>query len=601
MAHPRLFWQIFPSCLLIALVSVFGTTWYAIKAAHDNYLEQTRSELLIRVLLLEERVLELLAADDAAGIQDLCLREGAKTGTRLSVILPTGLVVADSENDPREMDNHAARPEVAGALVEGEGDATRFSQTLQHEMMYVAKALGEREQPLVVLRASMALESINAAQGGVYWRMALGALVATCLSALISLFISRRISRPLEELKSGAERFAQGDLSGKLSASKSVEIAALAQAMNQMAEQLDERLRTVVRQRNEQEAVLAGMVEGVLAIDLDKRVIMLNQAAATWLETDVATAQGRSLQEVVRNADLQRFIEQTMAGNLPSNEEIGLQLENERYLQTYGAVLKNVQGDNIGVLVVLNDVTRLRRLETVRSDFVSNVTHELKTPVTSIKGFVETLLDGAMRDPDDLQRFLQIIANQAERLTSIIEDLLMLARIEEDHPERSEIPLEEGALRSVLEAALSVCEHKAAQREVCISLSCSMDLRASINAPLLEQAVINLLDNAIKYSNPGSAIQVQAVLQLAAGANDAEIVIEVCDEGCGIASEHLPRLFERFYRVDKARSRKLGGTGLGLAIVKHIAQIHQGCVVVESNIGHGSSFSIHFPLLPSQN
>ena len=242
----------------------------------------------------------------------------------------------------------------------------------------------------------------------------------------------------------------------------------------------------------------------------------------------------------------------------------------------------------MGALIVLNDVTRIRRLENVRREFVANVSHEIKTPITAIKGFVETLRDGAVGNPEDAERFLGIIENHAERLEAIIEDLLSLSRIERE-AERGKIALVEGQVQDVVQMAVQVCEMSARAKEIKIECSCDKDIASKINGPLLEQAMVNLLDNAIKYSAKGSTIWVEA------SQTAEDIEIDVRDQGCGIEKEHLPRLFERFYRVDKARSRQLGGTGLGLAIVKHITQAHGGQVSVESIPGKGSTFSIRLP------
>ena len=255
-----------------------------------------------------------------------------------------------------------------------------------------------------------------------------------------------------------------------------------------------------------------------------------------------------------------------------------------------GTALRDVDGRGIGAVIVLNDVTRYRHLENLRRDFVANVSHELKTPIASIKGFVETLLDGALNQPEDAQRFLKIIASHAERLNNIIEDLLSLSKIEQSE-EAANLPLVEVPLRPVLEAALHGCETQAAARKISLELHCG-DVLAMIDPPLLEQAVINLVDNAIKYSEIGGKVEVL----VQCNGREREISIAVRDLGCGIAAEHLPRLFERFYRVDRARSRKLGGTGLGLAIVKHIVQAHGGRVMVNSTPGAGSVFTIHLPL-----
>ncbi len=260
----------------------------------------------------------------------------------------------------------------------------------------------------------------------------------------------------------------------------------------------------------------------------------------------------------------------------------------ERFLQANGSLLHTEDGAVAGAVVVVNDVTRLRRLEAVRSDFVANVSHELKTPVTSIKGFAETLADGAIDDPDAGRRFLRIIAGQADRLNAIIEDLLALSSLERG-AEGREVALQEARLADVLAVAAEVCAAKADAKRIAVTVDCPDELYAEINPPLLEQAVVNLLDNAIKYSPEDTGVAVSA------DQTERETVITVGDQGVGISREHLPRLFERFYRVDKARSRDLGGTGLGLSIVKHIAQVHGGSVSVDSLVGRGSTFRIHLP------
>jgi two-component system phosphate regulon sensor histidine kinase PhoR len=244
-------------------------------------------------------------------------------------------------------------------------------------------------------------------------------------------------------------------------------------------------------------------------------------------------------------------------------------------------------------VVVLNDVTRLRKLERIRSEFVTNVSHELKTPITAIKGYVETLQDGALRDPEEAGRFLGVVARHVDRLNAIIEDLLLLARIEQQE-EKAEVALAPGAIEPVLRSAAQACESPAHEKNTEIRVACEPGLEANVNASLLEQAVVNLLDNAVKYSEPGSPID------LGGAREGGEIVISVQDRGCGIAPQHLPRMFERFYRVDKARSRKAGGTGLGLSIVKHIAQAHRGSVSVESAVGKGSIFRIRLPAAPAR-
>ena len=431
--------------------------------------------------------------------------------------------------------------------------------------------------------------SIDEALENIEVKIAVGGLLIAILAAILSLLVSRRISRPIEEIKKGAEGFARGDFEHRLPVSNSEELGSLSETMNQMAVELQNRINSMREQRNELEAVLSSMVEGVIAVDNEERIISVNQAAAQMLETNPSDVQNRSIQEVVRNTDLQNFVRNALSSDKTVEKDIILHGNGQRILNGHSTVLCDAEGQSMGALIVLNDVTQLRRLENIRKEFVANVSHEIKTPITAIKGFVETLRDGAMENREDAERFLKIIENHVDRLSAIIEDLLSLSRIERE-VERDEIVLKEDPIRDVLRTAIQVCQVKASSKNVQIVLSCNEDLKANINAPLLEQAVVNLLDNAIKYSDDESDVNVSAKKV------DNEIVLSVHDKGSGIKQENLPRIFERFYRVDKARSRKQGGTGLGLAIVKHIAQAHGGYVLVDSTYGEGSTFSIHLPL-----
>jgi two-component system phosphate regulon sensor histidine kinase PhoR len=406
--------------------------------------------------------------------------------------------------------------------------------------------------------------------------------------ALLSFFIARRLTGPLENLKRGALRFAQGDLKRKLPIPSTDELASLAEVMNDMAAKLEDRINALIRQGQMQEAVLSSMIEGVLAIDAEQRLIALNRAGGRLLGVDPAASLEQSIQEVVQDPALRWFINRTLATREPLEEEVAIN-NGKMALQAHGTSLRDAAGTNIGSLVVLHDVTHLRRLEHLRRDFVANVSHELKTPITSIKGFVETLLAGALHEPENAENFLKIIARQSDRLNEIINDLLSLSRIEQD-AERGQIFLTAQRIKGVLAAAVEVCEPKAKERGIKVQLDCPDDLRARVNAPLLEQAVVNLVDNAIKYSEKEREVRVEAQR------SGPEVIVRVRDQGSGIAPEHLPRLFERFYRVDSGRSRTSGGTGLGLAIVKHIAQAHGGKVTVESAPGKGSVFSLR--LLP---
>ncbi len=588
MRNIRLLWQIFPSYVIIIMAVLFGVGWHLTGAIEEFFLRQTAADLEARARLVTPQVAAALEAEDFAGLDRLCKGFGAAADARFTVVLPSGAVVGDSVEDPARMENHASRVEVAAGLAGRVAHSTRYSRTLQQDMMYVAVPVASDARIVGTVRSARALTAIDSALETLYRQVPIGGLVALVLAALVSFWVSRRISRPLEAMRHGAVRFAQGRFDRKLTVAGSMEVCALARAMNLMAEQLDDRIRTIMEQRNEQQAVLASMVEGVLALDMEERVLHFNRAAVELLHIDPVEVQGQRIQEVARKADLQRFVARTLASPDPVEGEIVLRDGRERYLQAHGTVLRDGEQQDIGVLIVLHDVTRLRRLENIRRDFVANVSHELKTPITAIKASAETLIDGAMTPPGDARGFLDIIAKQAERLNAIIDDLLALSRIEQGGDVNGMV-MELQPLEPSLRSAVWSCEMAAADKEIQLQVACAEGLQARINAPLLEQAIINLVDNAIKYSEPRSSVQIEAE-----PARDA-VLIRVRDSGCGIAQEHLPRLFERFYRVDKARSRRQGGTGLGLAIVKHIIQTHGGSVTVESEPGRGSVFIIQLP------
>jgi two-component system phosphate regulon sensor histidine kinase PhoR len=383
-------------------------------------------------------------------------------------------------------------------------------------------------------------------------------------------------------------RFASGDLEYRLDVPNSQEFGALSEATNEMAAQLHARIFMLTEQHSELEAVLSGMVEAVLVIDTNERMTRVNRAAERLFQIDQTRVRNRSVQETIRHSDLHRFVRRTLELEEPVEGELTIVGTPDQYLQAHGAKLRDGHGQCMGLVVVLNDVSRLKTLEDIRRDFVANVSHELKTPITSIKGFLETLKEGAIRNPEHAERFLHIVIKHTDRLSAIIEDLLSLSRIERD-AEKGEMALEEKPLRPVFEAVVKACGKTAELKDITLELEVSDELLARINPRLLEQALVNLVDNAIKYSEPGHAVKISG--QTGRG----EVVIKVQDTGCGIPREHLQRIFERFYRVDKARSRKVGGTGLGLAIVKHIVHAHDGAVSVESSPGRGSSFSIHLP------
>jgi two-component system, OmpR family, phosphate regulon sensor histidine kinase PhoR len=589
----RLLYQIFPSYLIVTFLALLALTWFASRAVQRFFIGQIQHDLEARALLVRDQIGRQIPLDDSAALDALAKRLGHQTMTRITVVLSDGRVMGDTDEEPGRMEPHTGRgrPEIAAAFAGQTGQAIRHSSTLERTMLYVALPI--RDDPALppagVVRLAIPLTAIHEAMHSVRLQIVLAATAAALLSAVASLLIARRLSRPLEDLRAGAEAFARGDFSHRLADTDITEFDSLAESMTRMAAELDERIRDITRQRNEQEAILRSMAEGVLAVDTACRVVSLNTSAARMLGVDAQQIRGRGIEESLRIPDVQRLLSGALAEGHLLEAQIVVRNGGDRYLQAHGAPVRDATGTMLGAVLVLNDITTLRRLERVRRDFVANVSHELKTPITSIKAAVETLQGGALNDAADAERFLGMIARRTDRLNAIIDDLLNLSRIEQ-LSEAQELTLALTDVAPILAAAVQVCEPKSHEKGSTIELDASENLRARVNPALIETAVVNLIDNAIKYSEGGSLIRVEA-----SGEND-EVVITVRDEGEGIEPRHLDRIFERFYRVDKARSSKLGGTGLGLAIVKHVAQVHGGRVTVESTPGLGSNFHIHLPL-----
>lgn len=406
---------------------------------------------------------------------------------------------------------------------------------------------------------------------------------AAALAICTALIKSNGIRSSLQEL--------MDFLSGKravLEGNRLTEVEPIAAAIVAQQKEHEKNIQDVLSKKTQSDAVLSSMVEGVVAVDREERILQVNQAARNMLCLDSFPSAEPSVQEAIRNTEFQEMVKKAIASHHAIEGEVKLLDENGSILQVNASPLQDAKGESIGAVLVFHDITKLRRLETIRRDFVANVSHELKTPITSIKGFVETLLDGALEDAEDARRFLGIVAKQSERLSTIIEDLLSLSRLEQDN-DSEHMHFEEVFINDVVERACQTCLLKAKEKEVMLRIQCDEDLLLKANSHLLEQATVNLVSNAIKYSHEEGEVVV------AASKNSREVLISVQDFGIGIPREHFPRLFERFYRVDKARSRTLGGTGLGLAIVKHIAQAHRGYVRVESTPGEGSVFTLHLP------
>jgi two-component system phosphate regulon sensor histidine kinase PhoR len=594
MRKPKKFiWRLFFSYIFIAIGTLSAAGWYFVHSLDAFFHDLVVVELSERARLLRNQVSSYLQPPDPSAIDALCKQAGKVSETRFTVILPSGEVLGDTWETPQNMDNHAGRPEIGGALARGQASSRRFSNTLQQNVVYVAISVTRDSTPVGVVRAAIPLARMEAKIAHIRAELlGIGGVLAL-LALAVTFVISRQYGRKMQALKQGAARLAQGELAHRLAIPDSEELAGLAESLNRMASQLESRLQTVVSQRNQLEAVLSSMLEGVIAVNREERIISINMAAARWFDIDPEKVRGQSIPEAIRNLAIQKFVTRSFKSRTPLEEDVTVYRSGECILNLKSAPLLDVGPEPIGMLIVFSDVTQLRRLEDMRRDFVANVSHEIKTPLTAIKGFVETLHQNIVETPEEAERFLGIISKHVDRLNTIIEDLLMLSRIENEG-ERGDIKRERARLRDILQNAVQICRPQADEKRIEIEIVGDEQLTAMVDPLLLEQAVVNLLDNAVKYSDHEKTVRVMA------RAVDREIQIQVQDHGIGIEKKHLPRLFERFYRVDKARSRSLGGTGLGLAIVKHIAQAHGGHVSVESRLAEGSLFTIHLPRDPEK-
>ncbi len=578
----RLVWQLYPSYLLLIVLVLLVVGWFVPDELRQFHYQRTADDLYARAQLIAPNLIGNLDPAAQAQISKLVQQYGKQSGTRITVILKGGRVLADSDEEAAQMDNHANRPEVIEAFSGRRGMSVRFSNTLGKSLMYVALPISQGEEITGLVRTALPVSDIDSTLRGILRQLLLGGLVLAILLAPLCWWLSRRLSRPLELMTAAAQRFSRGQLDVPLEIIGSEETGRLAEAMNRMAIELAERIEREIEQRGEIEAILGSMIEGIVAVDNDEQVIRLNPAAAGFFGVNPEQPAGRPIQELIRQAELQRFIRRALDLREPLEEELIVYAPNKRYLHVLATPLLGNANERIGVLVVLHDLTRLRQLESVRRDFVANVSHELKTPITAIRGAVETLLEDAGDEASE--RFLKIIFQQSGRLEALVEDLLELSRIEQGSESGHE--LEPTPLLPVVSSSAAACENLLAEQRIELRIDCPEGLQVLAHARLLEQAVINLLSNAIKYSNAGGQVN------LVAAASGDRVSLRVEDFGCGIAKEHLPRLFERFYRVDRARSRKLGGTGLGLAIVKHVVNAHRGEIEVQSTPGKGSSFTI---------
>jgi two-component system phosphate regulon sensor histidine kinase PhoR len=592
MWRSSLFLRLFGAYGVLWLLTVAALGWVIEQRVERRYREQVEETLCTRAILVRETVRNWPEPTPTA-LQDRAAALAREINTRITLLDDNGHVLAESGRDPREhpIENHANRPEVQAARQNRFGIARqRHSSTLDQEMVYVALHTGEqRPGEVAFVRVALAMDDVERELAGlrrVIWTATAGAGLA---AAALAFWLARRTARPLRELTRAAGRIAEGDYGHKVYTSSHNEITNLARSFNRMSERLADQFTQLEADREQLRTILSGMVEGVVALDAEQRILFANERAAQLLEFQVEAAVGRKLWEVVRHRPLQEVVRRSLAGAEPCREELTWAGQAGRSLTVHAARLPGKPAR--GAVLVLHDTSELRRLERIRQEFVANVSHELKTPLAVIKAGVETLMDGAVADPQHRGRFLEQIAEQSERLHALILDLLSLARIESG---AEVFDLEAVPLAPLVGSCLERHQARAKAKEQQLeAVPSDPDAVVWADEEAVSQILDNLVDNAVKYTPPGGRIAVRWREE------GNQVCLEVEDTGIGIPETDLPRIFERFYRVDKARSRELGGTGLGLSIVKHLVQALDGTVSAASRVGRGTTFSVHLPQAPA--
>jgi len=577
------------SYIFVILVSFGFIAFFLDKNLEKNSLHNIQSSLTTQANLIESQIEpSRLIEEDTPHLELLVKRLSLKTNCRITIINNKGKVLADSERLEKEisqMENHLSRPEIKIALTGNIGVDMRYSYTLKMDMLYVALPIKDNGQITGILRLALPLESVQKTLFTIRKTIFIGLLFALVFVFILGSIVASRTIRPINTMIQISRKFSKGDFSHRIKQVSKDEIGELASTLNKMAQDIEDKIKEIKTQNQKLAVVLDSMIEGVIVVDRASHIISINPTIEKIFSISRKEAEGKIFLETIRNNDIYEIIGSVLANGKPLSVEMHLVLPVNKTFETNATPIfdNNVVS---GCLVVVHDITEIRRLETIRRDFVANVSHELRTPLTSIKGFVETLLEGALDDKENNRNFLKIIQNHAERLDSLVNDLLSLSRLES-----KEIILKKTNfnIRQLVEEVISGFSSQLKKKDIEIKNELAGNILLTADKDRLEQVITNLIDNAIKFNKEKGFIKIY----------DAEIKdkvkITIEDSGIGIPQKDTPRIFERFYRVDKARSRELGGTGLGLSIVKHIVELHGGGVGVESTEGFGSKFWFILP------
>jgi len=578
------------SYFFLIFASLGLVTFFLDKNLEEKSLQEIKSTLIKEASLIESQISASPSAlNNPAYLDKLSKELGLRIKSRITIIDLAGKVLADSEVSLKQasgLENHLNRPEVAEALKGQVGEEIRYSSTLKIEMLYLAIPIKENNANVGILRLALPLTSVQKVLFTVRKTIVLGLFFTLGLAFVFASVLAKAMIRPINRITRFSSRFAQGDFSRRIFQSSNDEIGELANTLNKMAGDIEEKIHEIGTKNQHLEAIFNSMIEGVIVTDNSLRIISINHTIEELFDIRQTDTQGKFFLEGIRNNEISEVMDSAMQSAKFISKEITLVMPMLKVVQVNVSPIFE-KNKVTGSVAVIHDITELRRLETMRRDFVANVSHELKTPLTSIKGFVETLLEGAVDDKENSVNFLKIINNHTDRLNTLINDLLDLS-----HIESKEIVLkkEKFAIAKLVDEIMLGFKSQAKNKGVEISSALPRSLEILADKSKIEQVFTNLINNAIKYNQEKGFVRIYSE-QLA---DKIKIIVE--DSGSGIPARDLPRIFERFYRVDKARSRELGGTGLGLSIVKHIIELHSGSVGVESIEGLGSKFWFILPI-----
>jgi two-component system phosphate regulon sensor histidine kinase PhoR len=577
----RLFYKLFGTYLVIAVLSLAVAGFFI-----ERELKTGLTQWIENDLMSEAQIIALMPEK---AIENLSQALAERSRARITLIDARGRVTLDSDGQAKDTDSHLNRPEIQEARVKGKGTATRLSRTLKTDTLYVVLPLYDGAQLKGYLRLSRPLLEVARSVNELRFSIFQVLLFIIILSMVIAFVFSMKVISPIQELEIFTDKIRKGDVSGMLMIDSRDEIGQLSKNINEMVAELQEKIRVANDEKWKLRAAFASMAEGIMVLDSQNRIEGLNKGMTEMIGHEYADIVGKTPLETFRNIELQNVLNRFRQEGQPVLQEITLGDDKPLILDVRISAVKSLPGEEPKTMMVFHDVTRLKKLERTRVDFVANVTHEIKTPLTAIIGFVETLEQGAIEDPATAKKFLQTIRENARRLNRLVDDLLVLSDVELGE---TKLDLEGLDIADILERALMLIAAKAFVKNVSIGTDLSPAL------PLIHadrdkavQILLNVLDNAVKFTPEGGQILIRASEE-----KKDFMTVRITDTGPGIPKSEIPRLGERFYRVDKMRSRDMGGTGLGLSIVKHLMKAHAGEMEIESTPGKGTTVSLNFPI-----